>query len=61
MTPVECGLLALLAFLVGFAVRGDFEEWLARRRYRCEVCGSRTTDDGIGAREAFDTEEGDQA
>ena len=43
-----------LAFLGGYAFRGDVEEWFAARRYRCEVCGSRTNDDGVGAREALD-------
>lgn len=53
------GLLALAstAFLVGFLVREDFEEWLARRRYRCEVCGSRTNDEGVGHEAALESSE----
>lgn len=42
-------LLALLAFMIGFLGRGDFDAWRARRRYRCGTCGARTDDDGIGA------------
>lgn len=48
---------AALAFLFGFLLAGPFYEYLARRRYRCEICGSRTNDEGVGAREMLDLEE----
>lgn len=54
MTGFEWAVPAVFAFLVGYAARMALAEWLAKRRYRCDVCGSRTNDDGIGAREMLD-------
>lgn len=56
MTAAEWIVPGSLGVMAGYAFRQHLAEWLARRRYRCEVCGARTDDDGIGAGEVDDVE-----
>lgn len=45
MNPID----VLIGVFIGAMLRGAFMEWLAKRRLRCEVCGSETTPEGRGA------------
>ncbi len=44
---------AAIGMLAGYALRQEVTEWLAKRRLRCEVCGSETTPEGYGADRAL--------